>query len=248
VIRDELRLAEQRVCAGTRPAFEQLFLARRAATTRQVAEALAAEVRTWRGNLARQARRYEAWMADRLTAELTPLSEGAAPRAADLLGQAEGRFRRVVEAFRDRLGRNVREATGATVSPVAWEVRHPDLAVVPVALSQTFMTPWDLLWWLLPMGLVGGLFRRHVLGRVPWEVEKNLLRLAGDWAGAVDAAVADLRTQAAAWVDAERTTLDRLLRPRPAEATAFREALRRLAETGLLTGQDGSGVRTPADA
>jgi hypothetical protein len=54
------------------------------------------------------------------------------------------------------------------------------------------MTNWELLWWLLPMRLVGGLFRRHVLKRVPWEVEKNLIRLAGDWARAVDAAVADL--------------------------------------------------------
>ncbi len=83
------------------------------------------------------------------------------------------------------------------------------------------------------MRLVGGLFRRHALGRVPWEAEKNLRRLAGDWAGAVDAAVGDLRTQAVAWVDAELATLDRLLGQRPAEAGGFREALRRLEETGV---------------
>jgi hypothetical protein len=96
------------------------------------------------------------------------------------------------------------------------------------------MTNWDLLWWMLPMWLVGGLFRRHVLGRVPWEVEKNLYRLSGDWAGTVDAAVADLRTQASAWVDAELATLDRLLGKQPGEATAFREAIRRLEETGAM--------------
>lgn len=228
VIRDELRLAEQRVGEMTRPAFEQFFLARRAALTRRLTEALGGEVRTWRDNLARQARRYEAWMADRLKAELAPRSAQAAPRAAELLAQAEDRFRRVVEAFRDRLGRNVREATGVAVAPLAWEARRPDVAVVPVALSATFMVHWDLLWWLLPMGLVGGLFRRHVLGRVPWEVEKNLIRLAGDWAAAVNAAVADLRTQADAWVAAELATVGHLLGQRPAEADAFREALRRL--------------------
>jgi hypothetical protein len=173
-------------------------------------------------------------MAERLTAELTPLSQEAAPLAADLLGRAEERFRRVVEAFRDRIGRNIQEATGVTVSPVAWEVKRPELAVVPVGLSQTFMTHWDLLWWLLPMGLVGGLFRRHVLGRVPWEVEKNLIRLAGDWAGAVDVAVADLRTQASAWVEAEIATLDRLLGRRQTGATAYREALQRLERSTVL--------------
>jgi GTP-binding protein EngB required for normal cell division len=230
VIRDELRLAEQRVGEGTRPAFEEVFLAQRAAVGRRVREALADVLRTWRGNLAEQARRYEAWMAEQLTTELTPLSRDAAPLAVDLLGQAEGRFRRVVEAFRSRLGHNIHEATGVAVSPTTWEVKRPRASVVPVAVGRAFMTDWGLLWWLLPMGLVGGLFRRHALGRVHWEVEKNLRRLAGDWAATVDAAVDDLRTRAAAWVDAELATLDRLLGQRPAEATAFRAALRRLEE------------------
>lgn len=234
VIRDELRLAEEASRAGTRPAFTQAFLAKRAAVERRVRESLAAELRTWRGNLAEQTHHYEVWMAERLTAELTPLSCDAAPLAADLLRRAEERFRRVVEAFRDRLGRNLREAMGITLSPAAWEVQRSELAVVPIALSQTFMTPWELLWWLLPMALVGGLFRRHVLGRVHWEVEKNVIRLAGDWAASVDAALADLRNQAAAWVDAELATLDRLLKRQPAEAPAFRDALRRLENTDSL--------------
>lgn len=136
----------------------------------------------------------------------------------------------MVEAFRDRLGRNVKEATGIIVSPAAWEVKPPHLAVVPVAVSRAFMTDWTLLWWVLPMALVGGLFRRHVLGLVPWEVEKNLTRLAGDWAEAVGTAVRDLRSQAVAWVDAELATLDRLLGRREEEAAAFRDALRRLDE------------------
>ncbi len=230
VLRDELRLAEERIAEGARPAFEKVLLPQRAAVGQRVRAALAAELRAWRGNLARQAERYEAWMAERLAAELAPLSRASAPLAAELLGQAEGRFRRVVEAFRDRLARNVREATGVTVSPAAWEARQPEVAVVPVAVSRAFMTDWGLLWWLLPMSLVGGLFRRHVLGRVAWEVDKNLIRLAGDWAAAAGAAVADLRGQAEAWVRAELVTLDRLLGRRPGEAGAFREALRRLEE------------------
>ena len=230
VIRDELRLAEEAVADGTRPAFHEALFAERWAVQRRLTEALAAALRTWTGNLARQTERYEAWMAARLAAELTPLSLDAAPLAADLLAQAERRFLRVVEGFRDRLARNIREATGVTVSPAAWEAKPPHLAVVPVAVGRAFMTDWTLLWWVLPMRLVGGLFRRHVLGLVPWEVEKNLTRLAGHWAQAVGTAVADLRTQAAAWVDAELATLDRLLGRRQEEAAGFRDALRRLDE------------------
>jgi hypothetical protein len=234
VIRDELRLAEQRVAEDSRPAFEKLFLTQRTTVQQRLTAALTTEWRTWAGNLAQQTQHYEQWMAQRLSAELTPLSEGAAPLALDLLGQAEARFRRVIEAFRDRLSRNIREAIGVTVSPAAWEARRPQVAMVPVDVGRAFMVNWELLWWLLPMWLVGGLFRRHLLGRVVWEVEKNLIRLAGDWAAAVDAAVIDLRAQVQAWVDAELAILDRLLGQRPAEACVFRDAPHRIGEIAML--------------
>lgn len=230
VIRDELRLAAQRICDEARPEFEKLFLEQRAALERQVTDGLKDALPTWRGNLAEQAQRYEAWMAEQLSADLAPLSRDAAPHAAELLGQAEKRLRRVIEAFRDRLGRNIRETTGITISPAIWEIERPQVAVLPVAVSRAFMTDWGLLWWLLPMWLVGGLFRRHALGRVSWEVEKNLRRLAGDWTEALAATVEALRTHAGTWVDAELTTLDRLLGHQSNAAASFREALRRLEE------------------
>jgi GTP-binding protein EngB required for normal cell division len=228
VIHDELRLAEQSVCAGTRPAFALLLLAEQEVLDRRLSAALATELPDWTGNLAQQTERYESWMAQRLTAELAPLSRNAAGVGTRLLEQAEERFRRVVEAFRDRLSRNIREATGVTIAPLAWEARQPQVAVIPVAVSRAFMTNWDLLWWLLPMWLVGGLFRRHVLGRVTWEATKNLTRLASDWTAAVNTAIGDLRAQAARWVDSELATLESLLGQRPADACVFREALEQL--------------------
>jgi GTP-binding protein EngB required for normal cell division len=228
VIREELQLAEEQIRRETRPAFTDFFRAHRAEVERRIRAALAEELRTWQGSLATQARRYESWMAKRLSAELAPLSQQAAVLAGEFMGRAEERFRRVVQAFRDRLGGNVREATGIPLAPLAWEVKRPELAVVPVALSQTFMTPWDLLWWLLPMVLVSGLFRRHVLGRVSWEVEKNLTRLAGDWTETVEKVLAGLRSQATASVDTELAMLDRLLRRQQTEAAGFRAALQRI--------------------
>jgi GTP-binding protein EngB required for normal cell division len=232
VMRDELRLAEQGVHQKVRPAFEKALLPQQAALHGELSAALAAELATWQGNLAVQTQRYQVWLAERLLAELAVVSEEAAPVAVGLLEQGEERLRRVVEAFRDRLSRNIRESTGVQVSPAVWEARRPRLAALPVTVGQTFMTSWELLWWLLPMWLIGGIFRRHVLGRLSWEVTKNLTRLAGDWAGAVDAALADLRGQAAAWVDAELATLERLLSQGATEAARFAEARRQLKEIG----------------
>ena len=230
VIHDELRMVERRMHEGTRSTFEGLLFSRQAMVTERIVEAMKREFPTWHGSLAEQARRSEAWMKDRLDFELKPLSQGAIPVATDLMGRAEERFRRIVEAFRDRLSRNIHEATGLSVSPAAWTVELPEAAAVPVAVSRTFMMSWEMLSWLLPMWLFGGMFRRHVIGRVPWEVEKNLTRLVGDWAELVNAAVTNLRRQAEVWVETELSTMDRLLTQCPLEASAFQAALRLLAD------------------
>lgn len=164
-------------------------------------------------------------MKERLLTELTPLSDEAVAVANSLTEKVEDRFRRIVEAFRDRLNRNIHEATGVTVSPVAWEAQHPELPTIPLNVGKTFMIHWDLLWWLLPMRIVGRFFRRHALRQVSGEVETNLRRLASDSTNAVDRAIADLRRQAAHWVDTELATLDRLLAKQPIESATFRAAL-----------------------
>jgi GTP-binding protein EngB required for normal cell division len=232
VIRDELRLAGLAVRQGARLELEKALMDQRPALEERLLAALAAELPQWQGNLSRQTSRYQAWIAKWLSAELAPLSHVAAAVAKSLVEHSEARFHRVFEAFRDRLRRNIVETLGITIAPATRETNQPRIAVLPVAVSRTFMTNWDLLWWMLPMTLVGGLFRRHVLGLIPWEVEKNLTRLAGDWAAAVDAAIADLQAQAVACVESELRTLDRLLTQRPDAATRFRAALETLDDKG----------------
>ena len=224
IIRDELSLAEQGVHTLIRPAFEEFFLRRESELTQRVSGALLAELPSWRGNLAKQARQYESWMTERLLAELTPLSFEAVDIAIDLIEKANKRFYRIVEAFRDRLNRNVREATGVTVSSAAWEAIQPPQTVAPVNVEHTFMVHWDLLWWLLPMEIVGRFFRRHAVGQVSGEIEKNLRRLVSDWAHDVDQAIVNLRQQATDWVEAELSTLDQLLSQQPDDLATFRQA------------------------
>ncbi|MEX2092431.1 MAG: dynamin family protein, partial [Pirellulales bacterium] len=225
VIRDELTLAEQGIRATTRPAFEKYFLGHHSDLRQRVSQSLAAEFPSWQGNLAKQARRYEDWMNEFLSTELMPLSAEAASVGRTIIGNAEERLRRIVEAFRDRLNRNIHEATGVSVSPLAWEAMRPELKAIPVNVGQTFMIHWELLWWLLPMQIVSNLFRRHAIRRASGEVETNLRRLVSDWSKAAEDAVADLRRRAMSWVEAELATLDQLLRQLPGEAAAYHDAV-----------------------
>jgi GTP-binding protein EngB required for normal cell division len=232
VIRDELHMVEQSIQASTRSAFESQFFQHQARLIKELVEALREEVTQWKGGLAQQAEHYEQWMKESFQAELTPLSQDGIAVATDLMKRAEDRFQRVVGAFRDRITRNIRQATGLTVSTTTWTVDLPVVRAIPVAVSHPFMMSWGMLSWLLPMWLVGGIFRRHLIQRVPWEVEKNLTRLVSDWSNAVNAAVRQLYQQAEAWVNSELTTLHRLLSQSPVEVSNYREAL--LTVTDLI--------------
>jgi GTP-binding protein EngB required for normal cell division len=213
VIAKELSLAAQSVIDAARPAFEKVLTPHCGAVEARVVASLG-EMKTWRGHLGKQAERYREFLRERMIAEMTPLETEAAPVAAKLLEDAQLRFRRIAEAFRDRLSRSVSAALGVTLSPVAWEPPRVRVIAPPVAIGQTFMTHWDLFWWLLPMPVIGGLFRWHCRKKVPWEVWINMHRLiggAGGWVGATADAIEAVQKQAAAWVHAEIATLKAML-------------------------------------
>jgi hypothetical protein len=84
----------------------------------------------------------------------------------------------------------------------------------------------DLLWFLLPMRLLGGLFHRHFLRRVPWEVEKNLARLTTDWSEAVATAIRELERQALASVRGEASMLTVLLEQAPNKSEMISAAMK----------------------
>ncbi len=224
VIDRELALVAQSVIDAARPTFEKVLTPHGGAIEARVVASLG-DMRFWRGHLGTQAQRFQEFLRERMIAEMLPLESEAAPVAARLLEEAELGFRRIAEAFRDRLSRNVCAALGVTLSPVAWEPPRVRVASPPVAIGPTFMTHWDLFWWLLPMPLIGGLFRWHCRGKVPWEVWINVHRLAGGWFVATADAIEALRKQAAAWVHAEIETLKTMLAKSSDETAAIRAGL-----------------------
>ncbi len=229
LIRDELDLARQHVHKKTRPAFEESFFAHASACEDRLQQNLGQQLAAWRGNLAVQSKQYRQWAEHSLRSELTPMSADAFTLAGDLLQDAETRFKRLLEAFRDRLSQAIQHETGIAVSPVAWLPSRAQLHEIPISISHPFMTNWELLWWLLPMAVVGGLFRQHLMNRIPRETEKNLSRLVSEWTVAVDEVVANLEVQALAWTNAELATLKELIQQSPATAPRIREAIERLA-------------------
>ena len=95
-------------------------------------------------------------------------------------------------------------------------------------MDKTFDIPLDMLWFLVPMPLVRPLIFRHLRGRLPWEVEKNLSRLSVQWADALAASIDDIATQAQRFMKQELETVEEMAAGGDNRVVALDDALHAL--------------------
>jgi hypothetical protein len=199
----------------------------------------------WKGHLARVTPEFEGWLADAMMEEMGAVSLHGEGHLAGYLFRAQASVERSVRAFVDRLAGEIERALGirfegARFDPQVEEPAHPD-----VRLSPTFDTHFELLWFLIPMQIFRPLVRRHFLRRIPWEVEKNLSRVASQWADAVGSSIDVLFRDATEFLGREIETIAGLVGEADAgnRLEEIRAALAELAaaESSLETGAGQAG-------
>lgn len=182
----------------------------RGEVARNLRAALGPEMATWKGHLGQQRERFEQWLERALESEMARVSDSGLDFLQPFLEQAQVSLHRTVKAFQDRMALAIERALGlhfegATFRAELVEPRQPDIRV-----GKVFDTQVDLLWFLIPMGIFGPLFRRHCMKLLPWEAEKHLARMAHQWAEAGQTALEALVAQATAFMHQELTTLGSL--------------------------------------
>ena len=210
-VKGELRLLCNHLKAEVRTAADERFHACHGEVTVRATGNLREAMTGWKGNFARVTREFEGWLADAMMEEMGSVSLHGEGHLAGFLFRAQSSVERSVRAFADRLAKEIERALGihfegARFDPQVEEPGHPD-----VRLSPTFDTHFELLWFLIPMPVFRPLVRRHFLRRVPWEVEKNLSRVAGQWADAVGASIDGLFRDATEFLDREVGTIAELV-------------------------------------
>lgn len=209
------------------------FLALRPGLARRLREHLQGDMKGWTGHLGRRRERFERWLDAALREAMAEASPSGHEVMDACLLEAQASLQRLVRAFQDRLAEAIRRALGLDFEGARFQAeiaapREPD-----VRIGKVFDTQVDLLWFLLPMGLLGPLFERHFLKLLPWEVEKSLSRLANQWAEAGQASLQGLVDQALAFMRQELATLDALTLGAVDQRADLQQALRSLEDVPL---------------
>jgi GTP-binding protein EngB required for normal cell division len=232
-VKGEIRLLCNHLQAEVRTAADERFHAYHCEVTGRVAADLREAIPGWKGHLGRVTREFEGWLSQAMMEEMGAISLHGEGQLAGFLFRAQASVERSVRAFADRLAGEIERALGirfegARFEPQVEEPAHPD-----VRLSPTFDTHFDLLWFLIPMPVFRPLIRRHFLRRIPWEVEKNLSRVAAQWADAVGASIDGLFRDATAFLEREMETIAGLVGEAGA-GSRLREIQAALAELAAL--------------
>jgi hypothetical protein len=226
----EVRVLTQDLKTRVRTAAGERFHDLHGELTNRLRASLRKTMGTWKGNLAKRTQAFQSWAATVLDEELRRVSENGKGYLEAFLIEAQASFHRTVRAFQDRLSKEIERALGVAFEGARFhaeiaEPRRPDVKV-----GQVFDSHIDLLWFAIPMGIFHGLFERHFLRLIPWEVEKNLSRLANQWAEAVSASIDGLAGQALESIKSELTTVESLISGATDQRTDIEAALRRIEE------------------
>ncbi|HWS16010.1 MAG TPA: hypothetical protein VN450_07450, partial [Candidatus Methylomirabilis sp.] len=207
----EIRLFCHDLKTRVRTAANDRFHAFHREVTGRLTEALRKEMPGWKGNLARATREFEAWFAQAMMEEMGAVSLHGEGHLAGFLFRAQASVDRSVRAFQDRLAGEIGRALGIRFEGTRFEAQVEEPSHPDVRLSPTFDTYFELLWFLIPMPVFRPLVRRHFLRRIPWEAEKNLSRVAAQWADAVGGVIDILSRDASGFLDRELATIEGLV-------------------------------------
>ena len=197
----------------------------RLALRRKLQAELSAAFSEWHFRLPDLLRAWREWLQRFLHRELAEFSQAHRATFCQPLHGARLHLSRALRAFQDRLAAHVRDALGITLTPPDFtpELREPDAP--PIEVGYAFDIALEIIAPLVPLSLFRRPVERALLRKALWEADKNLSRLAADWARRVGEAIADLTAQAERHARAELDALDQALSRAPSDAAALQDAI-----------------------
>ena len=203
---------------------------------KKISEELERELSIWKGNLWKLTRRFEEWLAERMTEEMRHISKTEHRHFYGTLRKAHVSLSRSVEAFRNLLDKKIERVLGVRLAEADWKIEvsepdHPDIKTI-----RSFDFHFDLIWFLIPMFIFRGLFEKHFISEIPRETVANLSRLAVQWEDRINRAIEEMRKQVINYVKEELSTIDALLSKTQGQTEEIREAIQKLSEAlqGLM--------------
>lgn len=224
----EITLFTRDLKGRTREALDRTLQSFKGEVAWRLVDALRADMRDWDGNLAQRSQRFQDWLEGALKVEMSSVSHLGRDLVTSHLVEAKESLQRTVRAFQDRLAAAIEKALALSFEGAEFQLEVREPAEPDIRIGKVFETQWDLLWFLIPMRVFGPMATRHFLRLVPWETEKQLSRLANQWAETMKGPLESLSSKASAFMREELAALEAMATSSEDRMTEIQASLRSL--------------------
>jgi GTP-binding protein EngB required for normal cell division len=146
------------------------------------------EVLKWRAmNLMQLTEAYEQWLDHSLTEVLARFSGANRQTLSAPLVTGAKRLHRVLNSVRSQVAQRASGLLGAPVQLSEIETEASLPRPPQIHIGSTFEHHFELVWFLIPMTILRAFIERRLRRRLPYQVFKNLSRLASQWTEALTA-------------------------------------------------------------
>jgi GTP-binding protein EngB required for normal cell division len=213
-------------CAGqTRPWIMKRMNELRPDIRERLTQELKGKLSGLKANLWNLSRAYERWLQEAMKREAREVSFRDSKLFIVPFEKARDTLARAVQGFRDRLAGNIEQALGMRFQVEPFEIDIQKPSSPDVAISNLFMFNTDLLWFVIPMSIFRPWADRHFLNRIPYEVEKNLSRLASQWTEKINDSIFKIQRDAERYVREQLWTVESLLSRTQSDADGISKSL-----------------------
>jgi len=144
----------------------------------------------------------------------------------------ERQWRASLQTFRDELSVRVERLFGVPLRTTESEMEVEPPESPDISVGKIFDRNWELISWVIPMGIFRGMVHARFREKTAAEVQKNCSRLTTQWEERVTAAIESTAKQAGQRFDDLTRTVERLLRSKDRErAAAIRPLVEQLEAT-----------------
>ena len=225
-----LRLIVRHAAGSIRTTFEELLRQDELPVRGRLLARLDEGFPSWAHSLGMAAGRFDDWLRAGLTREMAELSNRHRGEFVEPVRRAGRRLSQSLQDFRNRLSERTLAALGVPLRTTEIELYTEDPRSPDVRVGKIFDRNWELLSFLFPMALLGGVVKRHFEGKVADAVFMNLSRLVSQWQEIVGVALSDLEKKSTRRLEGLVATIEKLIASTGQAAPRIREDLARLEQ------------------
>jgi GTP-binding protein EngB required for normal cell division len=233
-LEDNFHLVVDQSSRRIRESLESCFVSKSQELTRKLQRELKEKLLGWRGNLAEESRWFQEWLDSQLVSELDRLGRENQDVWKVHVRKVEGGLNRDLQAFGDRISIKIKEALQYEYAGTSFEAKSTPLEKPSTHLDRVFDTPFEIIWFLIPMPVFRVLVHRHFINSLPWQVEKHLYRLSSEWTERIMDSIQGMMEKAGKHVRDELESLANLLKERMDASGSIEKDLGRLGELESL--------------